>query len=102
MKGGKLRIKAINDDPYMITDVDFDTDQVTAISVTLKVSKGDYGKIYCTTESDQEFSDELSEEFILVPDNKFNTYYIFTEDLTEWNGRIKQFRNTPTQSEAKV
>ncbi|MDH5714686.1 MAG: sulfatase-like hydrolase/transferase, partial [Candidatus Aminicenantes bacterium] len=102
VKDGKLHITAINDDPYMITDVDFDADQVTAISVTLKVSKGDYGKIYWTTESDPEFSEELSEEFVLVPDNEFHTHYIFTEDFTKWKGRIKQFRLDPTDSEAQI
>ncbi|TKJ31070.1 hypothetical protein CEE39_07615 [bacterium (candidate division B38) B3_B38] len=102
VKGGKLHITAVNDDPYMTADVDFDADQVTAISITLKVSQGDYGKIFWAPESDSEFSEELSEEFVLVPDNEFHTHYIFTEDLSKWKGRIKQFRFDPTQSEAEI
>ncbi|MFB0518638.1 MAG: sulfatase [Acidobacteriota bacterium] len=102
VKDGKLHITAIDDDPYMITDVDFDADQVTAISITLKVSKGDYGKIFWTTENDPEFSEDLSEEFVLVPDNKFHTHYIFTEDLAKWKGRITQFRLDPTDSEGEI
>jgi len=102
VRGGKLHIKTIHNDPYMVANVNFTAEQVTAISITMKVPGGGACQVYWSNKGQGAFSGKLSHRSVLIPDNNFHTYYIFTEDLANWNGIIRRIRLDPIEKEAEI
>ena len=108
VEGGKLKLRAINKDPYMRVKVELNADLINAVRIKMKHDKWRWpgvavkAEIFWTSSEEGKFSADMSIAFDVIPDNKFHTYTILMDEYPTWRGKVSYFRLDPLRSEGEV
>ncbi|MFB0518251.1 MAG: sulfatase, partial [Acidobacteriota bacterium] len=99
---GMLKFTTFSSDPNLVINLVLDANQINVIRLRMKISAGEQGELLWGTRQFNTFASARKQFFSITADNKFHTYYIFTEDIPTWKGDIIKLRIDPTNAPALV
>ncbi|MDH5715084.1 MAG: sulfatase [Candidatus Aminicenantes bacterium] len=108
VEGGKLKLRSINNDPYMMVKVQLNADLINAVRIAMKHSGWRWpeeeaeAEIFWTSSEEGIFSANIRAPFKITPDNKFHAYTILIDEFPNWRGKVSHFRLDPLRDEGEV
>ena len=90
--GGFLRTLAMTKDAALSHDVNIPCNSANRISLRVRLRKGGSIKLYYTTDTQIEFSEDTMFEFDAEPSDNFVTYTVITDGNSAWNGTLTGIR----------
>ncbi|MFB0519449.1 MAG: sulfatase [Acidobacteriota bacterium] len=108
VKGGKLKLRAINNDPHMSVKVELNADLINAVRIVMKHAEqrwpgvGAKADVYWLSSEEEAFSPKRRVPFNINPNNKFHKYTILMYKYPTWRGRVSHFRLDPLRSKGEV
>ncbi|MFB0517887.1 MAG: sulfatase [Acidobacteriota bacterium] len=108
VEDGKLKLRAINNDPHMSVKVELNADLINAVRIAMKHSGWRWpeveaeAEIFWTSSEERIFSAKMRAPFKIIPDNKFHAYTILIDEFPNWRGKVSDFRLDPLRNEGEV